>query len=477
LGGSKLILKNNTVKQETGNFVHLHENSLAVSGNRNCVSDNEFGKNTNGSSKYWKVDTGSIFNFPDITNRTWKREIQNPYESLTQFVVPGTIIWFSKPLVNVGEKIFWKDAAASTQIIKHSHIVKTTLTEGFNDLTNQTVKNLSALVMNHPLLSADYKNITFDKWHNNTIFMNVYSSLCNTQDLLDKLPKNLHGHDLVLVFSQDGGIGKNAAFKSPFTGNLEIKDFYNGRIFLYGSHTETLGTKLNHSMVSGTFTTTDIKPLITLENLQDVFINNLYFKAELSTNTPPSGDIINDNGERQHLTPLKIKNVKNCVITDCAFNGGNTPYKIWNWDGTANVETISNNYVSWCKNPLQFTTYSLIFNESSNVMLTTCRFELANIGIITYKNAQTTFVPHVNGSKENICPNTPFNFKYISTINGTWKYLTMSEWIPDTPETLLTYQKEIPDGYFVPQRFTKYYKLCCGEFYCYYAANKWDYIL
>jgi hypothetical protein len=85
----------------------------------------------------------------------------------------------------------------------------------------------------------------------------------------------------------------------------------------------------------------------------------------------------------------------------------------------------------------------------------------ANYGIITYKNAKTTWIPSINGDTSGW---PRFEFKYISGASPSWNFLPSADWIPDSLQARIDKIESMGGAiYQIPQGLPSIINCVCGN--------------
>ena len=361
----------------------------------------DYGKNlpgnfsVDGKHERYSVDTNSLYNFPEVKHTIYVKNLKNSNSFKTNS------IWISAPLTTNGLDFMWGDTSKNGIISQVGFSDKTTKWSEVSGIISDTLglqqyKNISKL--SNPIMN----NITF-----------VIPAGTSNLDLtkltaaINELPSNFYNYNLWIIFKTS---------TVSVTGTLTLSNKYNTNIFIVSENKTTI----THPELD-----TANHAIIKLHNLSHVHIGNLSFCGKLKSNGIPS--------EKINYSLIHCKNVKNAVFKNCGFKHlDDTPLSLWDWNNTTAAQK---NYIDWNKNPLKFSTYSLIYNESSNLVIDNItKLKGANFGIITYKNAKTAWLPSISETS----PGWPcFEFKYISGAVSSWKFLPPEYWIPDSPQARL----------------------------------------
>lgn len=437
-GQSKIILEDNTLSSNVpsgngySNIIQLHDNSLGYSD----ITD--YGKvsgnfNISGKHERYSVDTNSLYNFPKVEHEIYFKPIDNGFKTNS--------IWISAPLTTNGLDFMWGDTEKNGIISQ----------VGFSDNTTKWSEVSGSI--DETLNLPQYKNIldsSNPKMNNITFVLSGNSvNLTELTNAINELPSNLYNYNLWIIFKTSN---------ISVTGTLELSNKYNTNIFITGDKNIT---SLTHDSLD-----IENNAIIKLRNLSHIHISNILFKGKLESNTELTKKI--------NYSLIYCKNVKNAMIKNCGFCHTDTaPLTLWNWDDSLEAQK---NYIDWTKNPLKFSTYSLIYNESSNIVIDNITgLSGANFGVITYKNAKTAWLPDVSGWSS-------FNFKYItpptSKTSQSWEFLPSAEWIPDSAKARLDKINDLGGGiYQIPNGLPSIINCVCGNSLCTMLPISEDYKL
>ena len=435
-GQSKIILEDNKLSSNVpsgkgySNIIQLHDNSLGYS---DIV---DYGKTLpenigDGKHERYSVDTNSLYNFPEVKHKIYVKDIKNPDGFKTNS------IWISAPLTTNGLDFMWGDTNVNGIISQVGFSGNTSWAEVSGIITKTLelpqYKNISQL--SNPIMN----NITF-----------VIPATTKDLDLtklttaINKLPSNFYNYNLWIIFKTSN---------VSVTGTLTLANKYNTNIFIVSENKTTI----KHTLLN-----TANHAIIKLHNLSHVHIvGDISFQGKLESNAIPS--------EKINYSLIHCKNVKNAVFQNCGFEHSDTvPLSLWNWD---NSSAAQKHYIDWNKNPLKFSTYSLIYNESSNLVIDNItKLKGANFGIITYKNAKTAWLPGISGGTDISSTSgwPSFEFNYVSTSASTsWEFLPSGDWIPDSASGRLEKIKELGGGiYEIPAGLPSIINCVCGNSIC-----------